>query len=60
MRKERARIRREELEVRREEEERLWQGRRRPQGMRSDSRMDKKVSGVMIDTTLAAQGERGP
>ncbi|MFR8339127.1 MAG: DNA translocase FtsK [Eisenbergiella massiliensis] len=55
VRKERARIRREELEARREEEERLAQEEEARRDAERILRMDKKVSGVMIDTTLAAQ-----
>ena len=55
VRKERARIRREELEARRKEEERLAQEEEARRDAERILRMDKKVSGVMIDTTLAAQ-----
>ena len=55
VRKERAQKRKEELEARREEEYRLREEEKARKDAEKILRMDKRVSGVMIDTTLAGQ-----
>ena len=55
VRKERAQKRKEELEARREEEYRLREEEKARKDAEEILRMDKRVSGVMIDTTLAGQ-----
>ena len=55
VRKERAQKRKEELEAKREEEYRLREEEKARKDAEKILRMDKRVSGVMIDTTLAGQ-----
>ncbi|MFQ9636361.1 MAG: DNA translocase FtsK 4TM domain-containing protein [Eisenbergiella sp.] len=55
VRRERAQRRKEELEARREEEERLREEEEARKDAEKILRMDKRVSGVMIDTALSGQ-----
>ena len=59
VRRERAQRRKEELEARREEEQRLREEEEARKDAEKILRMDKRVSGVMIDTALAGQNGGG-